>query len=316
MVKPKSRLSPYGRWLLVHRIVVEGWAPAVAAESMGVSRATAYKWVGRFADEGVAGLEDRSSRPRRGRSTAPELVEAIVGLRRDRLWGPHRIGWALGVPRSTVYAVLRRAGLNRLDGLDRVTRQVVRYQRERPGELVHIDVKKLARIPDGGGWRVHGRSEEVRGRGNGFDYLHIAVDDATRVAYVEVHPDERASAAAAHLAGTLRFFAALDVPVERIMTDNALAYRRGRDFQRVLADHGITHKRIRPHRPQTNGKVERFNRTLLEEFAYDRPWISNSERVNALPGWVADYNTSRQHSAHDGQPPMTALVNKLPGNYT
>jgi transposase InsO family protein len=316
MAKPKTRLSPYGRWLLVERVRAQGWPPTVAAESMGVSRATVYKWLARFDSEGVAGLEDRSSRPRRSRCTDEAVAAAIVELRRSRRWGPHRIGYALGVARSTVYAVLRRAGLNRLDSIDRPTRQVVRYERQRPGELVHIDVKKLARIPDGGGWRIHGRSEAVRGRGNGYDYLHIAVDDASRVAYVEVHPHERAPAVAAHLAGTLRFFGQLGVTVERVMTDNAWSYRHGRAFQDLLADNGIAHKRIRPHRPQTNGKVERFNRTLLDEFAYDRPWTSNTQRLHALDAWVTDYNTTRHHTAHDGQPPMTALVNKLPGNNT
>lgn len=316
MSKPKTQLSPYGRWLLVQRVRVDGWSPVVAAESVGVSRATVYKWLRRFDAEGVAGLESRSSRPRSGPATAPSTVAAIVELRLAKRWGPHRIGYQLGVARSTVYAVLRRAGLPRLDVLDRPTRHIVRYQRERPGELVHIDVKKLARIPDGGGWRAHGRSEDVRGRGNGYDYLHVAVDDATRVAYVEVHPHEQADAVADHLAGTLRFFESLGVTVERVMTDNAKSYERGRRFQTLLAKNGITHKRIRPHRPQTNGKVERWNRTLLDEFAYDRVWTSNTARLDALWPWIADYNFTRHHTAHDGLTPMQALVNKLPGNDT
>jgi transposase InsO family protein len=312
--KPKTQLSPYGRWLLVQRVRVEGWSPAVAAESMGVSRATTYKWLARFDAEGVAGLESRSSRPHHSAATSPEVVAAIVELRLGRRWGPHRISYRLGLARSTVYAVLRREGLNRLDVIDRPTRQVVRYERARPGELVHVDVKKLGRIPDGGGWRVHGRSEEVRGRGNGYDYLHIAVDDASRVAYIEVHPDERAPAVAAHLAGALDFFDGLGVTVERVMTDNAKSYVFGRAFNELLTDRSITHKRIRPRRPQTNGKVERFNRTLLEEFAYARPWTSNAERLEALEPWLVDYNNERHHTAHDGLSPMAALVNKLPGN--
>jgi transposase InsO family protein len=316
MDKPKSQLSPYGRWLLVQRVLVDGWPPSVAAESMGVSRATTYKWLKRFREEGVAGLESRSSRPVSSPCTPPEVVAAIVELRRDRRWGPHRIGYQLGVARSTVYAVLRREGLNRLSSFDKVTRQVVRYERERPGELVHIDVKKLARIPDGGGWRIHGRSEEVRGRGNGYDYLHIAVDDASRVAYIEVHPNEQVAAVTAHLAGAIDFFAGLGVTIERVMTDNAMSYRNGRAFQELMAANAIRHKRTRPHRPQTNGKVERFNRTLADEFAYDRPWTSNTERLEALPDWVLGYNTTRHHSAHDGLPPMAALVNKLTGNYS
>jgi transposase len=316
MTKPKTQLSPYGRWLLVQRVRVDGWSAVAAAESMGVSRATVYKWLARFDSEGVAGLESRSSRPRRSPTTSDELTTAILELRQARRWGPHRIGYQLGVAPSTVYAVLRRAGLNRLDALDRPTRQVVRYERARPGELVHIDVKKLARIPDGGGWRIHGRSEEVRGRGNGYDFLHIAVDDATRIAYIEVHPHEQAAAVAAHLAGTIEFFTELGVGIERVMTDNAFSYRHGNRFQSLLADHHIVHKRIRPHRPQTNGKVERFNRTLLEEFAYDRPWQSNDQRLAALPGWLTDYNNNRHHTAHHGLSPMVALANKLPGNDT
>ena len=314
MSKPKTQLSPYGRWLLVQRVLVDGWSPATAAESMGVSRATTYKWLKRFREEGVAGLESRSSRPRTIAFTDPDLAAAIVELRGQRRWGPHRIGYELGVARSTVYAVLCRAGLNRLDRLDRATRQVVRYQRARPGELIHIDVKKLGRIPDGGGWRIHGRSEDVRGRGNGYDYLHVAIDDATRVAYVEVHPSERATATTSHLASTIRFFAGLGIDVEEVMTDNAKAYVRSRTFQDMLTNNGIDHIRIRPGRPQTNGKVERFNRTLLEEFAYDRPWMSNSDRVNGLPIWLRDYNYQRHHTALHGLSPMTALVNKLPGN--
>jgi transposase InsO family protein len=314
--KPKTQLSPYGRWLLVERVRSQGWSPAAAAESMGVSRATAYKWLTRFDREGVAGLESRSCRPHRSPVTGAEVTAAIVELRLSRRWGPHRIGYQLGVARSTVYAVLCRAGLNRLDVLDRPTRQVVRYERARPGELVHIDVKKLARIPEGGGWRIHGRSEGVRGRGNGYDYLHIAVDDASRVAYIQVHPHEQATAVTEHLAGTIAFFAALGVTIERVMTDNAFAYRYSRRFQSLLALNNIKHKRIRPHRPQTNGKVERFNRTLIDEFAYDQPWTSNSQRTNALGPWLNDYNNQRHHSAHNGLSPITALINKLPGNNT
>jgi transposase len=199
VVHANARLTPEGRWILVQRVVVGGWSVAVAAESMGVSATTAYRWLGRFRVEGRAGLRDRSSRPLRSpRRTPADVEDRVCALRRARRWGPHRIGWALDMPRSTVERVLRRRGLSRLDWLDRPTGRVVRrYERCRPGELIHVDVKKLGRIPQGGGWWAHGRDQRPHHRrGPGWDYLHVAVDDHSRVAYLEIHPDEQADTCA------------------------------------------------------------------------------------------------------------------------
>jgi transposase InsO family protein len=314
----RAKLTVEGRRLLVRRVLDEGWAPAVVAEAQGCSRATVHKWLRRFETEGERGLHDRSSRPHRSpRRLHPERERAILERRAGTLEGPHRIGWALGVPRSTVHRVLRRNGVPRLSDLDRATRTVVRYERERPGELVHLDVKKLGRIPDGGGWRAHGRQVARGGRvkrGSGYDYLHVALDDRTRVAYAEAHPDERAETTAAFVNRALGFFASLDVGVERIITDNAFCYR-SRAFQAVLASHGVAHRRTRPYRPQTNGKVERFNLTLKHEWAYARAYGSNQARLEELGPFLHRYNHHRPHTAHEGGTPMSA-VNNLSGQHS
>src|SRR6266496_4288876 len=222
MLHRTARLTPFGRRLLVQRIVVEGWPPATAAETLGISRATAYKWLRRYRAEGPAGLEDRSARPhRRPRALSEREVRRILLARRRLRVGPHRLGPLLGHPRSTVYGVLRRHGQSRLAHTDRLTGAPVRYVRDRPGELVHVDVKKLGRVPPGGGHRVLG--EGARNHlGLGHDYLHVAVDDATRVAYIEVLPDERAATTVGFVEGAIRFFAGHGVRIERLMTDNAL----------------------------------------------------------------------------------------------
>ena len=320
MAHRKAKLTPLGRLLLVERIERLGWPVQAAAESMGVSVATAYKWRRRFLAEGPAGLEDRTSRPRRSpHQASPERVGRVLAVRAERRWGPHRIGHALGLARSSVYAILRRAGCSRLGDTDRPTRRVVRYQRERPGELLHIDVKQLARIPDGGGHRMlgrqAGRANQAR-RGRRTDYLHAAVDDRTRVAYVEVHPDERADTCAGFLARSAAFFARRGVRIEQVMTDRAFAYCRSAAFKAALAQLGARHLVIAPYRPQLNGKVERFNRTLLEEWAYQRLYRSNSERLASLAGWVDTYNRRRHHTALGGATPMDVLLNNVHGNYT
>ena len=308
MSHPKGRLTVFGRSLLVHRVLVDGWRLAVAAEAAGVSRATVYKWLRRYRDEGEVGLHDRTSAPlRRPRALAPSRVRRILRLRRRSMHGPHRLAFALHCPRSTIYAVLRRHGCSRLQDQDRPTRAVIRYVRERSGELLHIDVKKLGRIPDGGGWRVHGRSESVRGRGNGYDYLHVAVDDCSRFAVVGVYPDERGETAAAFLKEAVAVFAAQGVRVERVMTDRAFAYVQSRAFQATLAELAVRHLTTRPYRPQTNGKVERFHRTMVEEWAYVRPYTSNVQRLTALPWWVDAYNQRRPHTALGGRTPASRL---------
>jgi transposase InsO family protein len=318
---PRAKLTVHGRRLLVTRVIHDGWTPARAAEAQGVSTATAYKWLHRWRAEGDAGLADRSCRPHTSPRRLPaEREQAIVAWRLTHRVGPHRIGWALGEACSTVHTVLRRNQLPRLCDLDRPTGQVVRYQRERPGELLHIDIKPQGRIPDGGGHRLLGRDGGNRDRhaGIGYDQLHVAVDDRTRLAYVEALGDQRGDTAAGFTARAMAWFAGLGIGVERVLTGNAWCYRSSA-FQQVLRQAGARHKRTRPYRPQTNGKAERFNLTLATltlatEWSYARLYTSNAERLAALPGWLHDYNHHRPHSALNGRSPMQAL-NNLSGNH-
>jgi transposase InsO family protein len=311
---PRAKLTVQGRRLLVERVLELGWTVPMAAEAQGCSPATGYKWVRRFAAEGFEGLRDRSSRPRRSPlRLCPDREAAILARRQATLEGPHRIAWALGEAPSTVHRVLRRLGAPRLRDLDRPTQVIVRYEWERPGELVHVDVKKQGRIPDGGGWRIHGRDRRAgsrRLRGQGYDFVHAAVDDRSRLAYAEILPDERKETASAFMGRAIGFFADREITVERVLTDNGACYR-SRPFARVLADAGIDHRRTRPYRPQTNGKVERFNLTLKWEWAYARLYETNVSRTKALERWLHHYNYHRPHTAHAGRPPITA-VNNVP----
>ncbi|WP_216591900.1 IS481 family transposase, partial [Streptomyces brasiliscabiei] len=307
-----ARLTVHGRRLLVER-VRSGRPVAHVAAEMGISRATAHKWIRRWRCEGEAGLLDRSSRPHRTPHRTPATAEdRVCRLRRERKLGPARIGPVLGLPTSTVHRILTRHGLNRLAWLDRPTGAVIRrYERDRPGELIHVDVKKLGRIPDGGGHKVLGRQAGRTTRsGMGFDYVHSAVDDHTRVAYSEIHPDEKADTCAAFLRRAAAFFAASGIDrIERVLTDNAWPYRKSFAWQQALADLGATGKLTRAYRPQTNGKVERFNRTLLDEWAYLRPYTSNTERADALADFLHTYNHHRCHTALGGQPPISRVNN-------
>ena len=317
MAHARARLNEFGRQLLVRRIRVEGWSAATAAEACGVSRATAYKWLRRFDEGGPGALRDRSSRPLRSpRRTPPDLEARILRLRRRRKLGPVRLGLRLGLPASTCYVVLRRHRLHHLAWLDRPTGRVIRrYEREAPGDLVHVDVKKLGRIPEGGGHKVYGRQVQHHGRrGLGFDFIHSCIDDHSRLAYSEVLPDELGSTCAGFLGRAGAFFAAHGVAIQRVMTDNAFAYRNSLDFRRAVAELGARQVFTRPYRPQTNGKVERFNRILLEEWAYVRPYRSNAARVRLLPSWLHLYNHHRSHTALGGRSPIER-VNNLPGRY-
>jgi transposase InsO family protein len=318
MAHANARLTEFGRLLLVQRILELGWPPAQAAEALGVSRATAYKWLARYRQHGQAGLADRNSRPYRCPHALPAAqVRRVLTARRRYRQGPHRLAWRLQMPRSTIYGVLRRHHVNRLAHTDRASGVVVRYQRDHPGELVHIDVKKLGRIPDGGGHRAHGRAPATpTGRGIGYDYVHSAVDDRSRVAFSQLLPDETAMTAALFLVEAASFFADHGVVIQRVLTDNAKAYADAEAFQQTAAGLGITLKRTRPFRPQTNGKVERFNKTLLAEWAYGRPYRSNAERRRALARWLRFYNHRRPHTALDGLTPMAVLVNNVHGNYS
>ena len=306
----------HGRLLMVHRHQA-GWPKAHIAAAMGVSRKCVKTWVDRFASDGEAGLVDRSSRPHRTPSRTPEQLEQrIVELRRRERRGPDWIGAELGVPARTVSRVLARHGVPRLASLDPITGDVIRasnvtairYERERPGELVHMDVKKLGRIPDGGGWRIHGRgTPRDRVNGPGFDYVHSLVDDHSRLAYSEILADEKGTTCAGFLGRAMDYFAAHGITgIERLMTDNAWAYRYS--LRELCAAAGIKQVFIRPHCPWQNGKVERLNRTLLTEWAYRRVFLTNDERSAALAPWLEYYNTQRRHSALGGLPPVSRLL--------
>jgi transposase InsO family protein len=312
-----ARLTVHGRALLVQRILA-GHRPADVAHQLGCSRATAYKWMRRFRAEGHAGLADRPSRPHRcPHRTSAALEARIIAARRAHRRGADWIGAELGIAASTVGRVIARAGLPRLCDCDALTGtrvrrgpvSRVRYERARPGELVHVDVKKLGRIPEGGGWRAHGRGTRPRPlRGLGYDYVHSAIDDHSRLAYSEILDDERGKTCAGFMARAAAFFAGHGISrIERVMSDNAFGYRRSAAFAAVLADLGARHILIRPHCPWTNGKVERFNRTLLAEWAYARVFTSNAQRAGRLPDWIAHYNTGRRHSSLGGRPPISRL---------
>ncbi len=311
-------LGPKGRAIMVKRVLAEGIALAEAAEAAGVSARTAGKWVRRYRAEGEAGLLDRSSAPKHvHNATEPERVEAIAALRRVRLTGPE-IAETLEMPTSTVSAVLKRIGLGKLSRLE-PTEPIRRYERSRPGELIHIDVKKLGRISaKGAGHRVTGkRNTEIKRRKGGalrtgWERVHVCVDDATRLAYVEVLPDEKATTAIGFLRRALAFYRSHGVEVERLMTDNGSAYV---SVAHALACKalGIKHLRTRPYRPQTNGKAERFIRTMLREWAYAAVYGSSPERAAALSGWLERYNFRRRHGALGHRPPIQRL-RELTGN--
>ena len=315
MAHRTARLNGFGRQLLIDRVVREGWTVATAARAQGISRATGHKWVRRYRLEGPAGLLDRSSRPRRSpRATPAHEVQRIVAARQAWRWGPDRLGPLLGLPASTVGAVLRRSGLPRLADIDRPTGLPVRrYEVCHPGALVHQDHKKLGRIPDGGGHRVHGRSTEMRRQPRlGYDHFEVIVDDRSRRSVVVPVADESGASAATALAIALAVFAAEGITVERVLTDNGVAYRSNA-YQAVLGER--RHSRTRPYRPQTNGKAERFIGTLVREWAYARAYRSNSERLEALPGFVDFYNQRRPHTALGGLSP-SVVVNNVRGDHS
>jgi transposase InsO family protein len=312
MAHRRAKLTVFGRQLLVDRIEVEGWAIAHAAAAAGVSRQTATKWLRRYRELGSDGLEERSSRPHRSPRRLPqETVEAILVTRHELGVGPHRLAPVVEVPRSTIGDVLRRHGLSRLADRDRPTGIPIRYVREHPGELLHMDVKKLGRIPDGGGHRFRGRGHDTPRAHGGYDYVHQVVDDMSRVAYAVIYPDERGTTCAAFLREAAAFFARLGVRIERVMTDNAKNYTRSRAFAGALDEIGARHLTTRPFRPQTNGKSERFNRTLLDEWAYARMYRSNEERLLALGPWLEEYNRHRPHTSLGGRTPMQVLVDHV-----
>jgi transposase InsO family protein len=330
-------LSPLGRLRLAQAVVDDGWSLRRAAERFQVSVPTASRWAGRYrqrdlAQPAIDAMKDRSSRPRRCPAATPRpRVRKIRHLREKRGWGPARIGHRLGLHPSTVHRVLRREGMPRLADVDLATRRalrrdVIRYERDRPGELVHVDIKKLGRIPDGGGHRAVGRAAgrrngrlttTIRHNGHpviGYGYVHTAIDDHSRLAYSEVLPDEQAATATAWWRRAVAWFTAQGITVERVLTDNGACYR-SHAWAAACTAHAIRHKRTRPYRPQTNGKVERFHRTMLAEWAYVRVYTSEHARVAALRRWLHIYNHHRNHTALGGRPPASRVTN-LSGQYT
>lgn len=316
MSHANARLTVRGRLLIVER-ARSGWPQAHIAAAMGVSRRCVKRWLDRYRIEGEAGLHDRSSRPHHvANRTAESVAAAVVALRKKERLGRDELAARTGVPARTVSRIVARAGLPRLAELDPMTGEriraskttAVRYERERPGELVHMDVKKLGRIPDGGGWRALGRDVADRHRDVriGYDYVHSLVDDHSRLAYSEVLPDEKGPTCAAFLERAIAYFAAHGITrIKRLITDNAWAYRWS--LREVCSVHRIRQKFIKPHCPWQNGKVERFNRTLQTEWAYRQPFTSNQDRTAALDPWLEHYNTGRRHSALGGKPPISRL---------
>ncbi|WP_143250034.1 IS481 family transposase, partial [Amycolatopsis sacchari] len=324
MSHPNAALTPRTRLRLARLIVEQGWTYAEAAKMFMVAAKTAAKWAKRYRAEGVAGMADRSSRPHRSPArTRGPVVRQIVRLRWRHRLGPVQIAGRLGLPASTVHAVLVRCRINRLTHIDRATGQPLRrYEHDHPGSLIHVDVTKFGNIPDGGGHRYVGRQQgqvnkrATPGLPRGADYkprtgtafVHTVIDDHSRVAYAEIHTDETAATATAVLRRAVAWFADLGVTVERVLSDNGSAYR-SHAWRDTCTELGIVPKRTRPYRPQTNGKIERFHRTLAEDWAYTRFYPSEALRRAALPPWLHFYNHHRPHSATSGKPPITRLTN-------
>ena len=312
-IHKNARLTPQGRCLLVERVTKAGWSVAQAAQAAGISVRQSYRWMGRYRAEGTAGLGDRSSAPHRCRHRTPShRMREIERLRRQRISGP-QIACQLGMPVSTVGGVLRRLGLSRLTALDEKP-AIVRYERDCPGELIHLDTKKLGRI-QGVGHRITGRRPGAvnRHHGIGWEALHVCIDDASRMAYSEILPDEKKESAIAFLGRALAWLAGHGVSVQRVMTDNGSAYR-SKAFRAAVAAAGARHKRTRPYTPRTNGKAERFIQPSLREWAYVRPYASSQQRSAALMPWLHHYNTVRPHAALAQCPPAIRLKSALLGS--
>ncbi len=333
MSHANAALTPRARLRLAHLIVEDGWTCSSAARMFMCSPRTAAKWARRYRDEGPAGMVDRSSRPRFSPTkTPPAVTKQIVRLRWRKRLGPVQIGAQLGVPASTVHAVLVRCRISRLGHIDRVTAEPIRrYEHPYPGSLIHVDVTKFGNIPDGGGWRYVGKQQGYTNRAStvartgtprskhrgpvlGKAFIHTVIDDHSRVAYAEIHPDEKADTAIDVLHNAVAWFAQRGVTVERVLSDNGSAYK-SHAWHDACTALGIVHKRTRPYRPQTNGKIERLHRTMSDGWAYARHYDSETARRQALPAWLHFYNHHRAHSAIGGLPPISRLTN-LPGHHT
>jgi transposase InsO family protein len=320
-----AQLTPTGRLRLAQLVVDQGLAAAAGrGKRWNCSVTTARRWAGRYRGEGRAGMVERSSRPVTSPRRTPTRVEnRVIGLRISRPWRPARIAYRLRMQPSTVHKILRRYACPPLAWTDPATgvrikwarKQVNSYVHDAPGDLVHVDIKKLGRIPDGGGWRFLGRAEGKRrkSRPSGYWYIHNAVDDHTRLAYSELLTDERKETAAGFWIRANAYFESVGITVQRVLTDNGSCYR-SQVFAKALGE-DIKHKRTRPYRPQTNGKVERLNRTMLEEWAYAQPYLSETQRAALFPGWLHTYNHHRGHTSLGGRSPAD-LVPNLRGQNT
>ena len=313
---PNAPLTPEGRRRMVECVLVKRWTVEATAERFQVDAKTVRKWRDRFVAEGEAGLEDRSSRPHSSPNRTPRAVRRrVIRLRKQRRKGAAWIAHQVGLAASTVQAILNRAGLGRLDRGDRATcrEPVRRYQREHPGELIHVDIKKLAAIPPGGGWRMHGRGNDAyRGHsGAGYVYLHSAIDDRTRIVYSEIHRDEQATTAAGFWTRAAGWYASIGISCQRVITDNGSCYR-SRLWHDACAGTATTVKKTRPYRPQTNGKIERFHRILLEEWAYIADWTSEQQRARAFGGFIHFYNHHRSHGSLGWATPIDTIRDNLP----
>lgn len=321
MAHRNARLTVHGRRLIVQRVRKEGKAVAHVAKAMGISRQCAHRWVARWDEFGDPGLEDRSSRPHRSPTRTPSDVEdLVVAKRRELRVGQDRLGDELPIPPRTISRILRRRNVPYLRDCDPLTGEVIRsskqtakrYERDHPGDLIHVDVKKIGRIPEGGGWRAWGRNmgriaakKKIR---IGYDYVHSAVDDHSRVAYSEIHDDEKGDTAAGFLTRAEAFFVSCGIPsIQAVMTDNHWSYTKSRAVAAVLATMGAKHIKIKPHCPWQNGKVERFNRTLQTEWAYKQVYYTNDERRRALQPWLDYYNHRRNYSSLGRRPPISRV---------
>jgi transposase InsO family protein len=324
-----AALTPRQRLRLARLVVEEGWPVVRAAEFFGVSWPTAARWAGRYRTEGPAGMADRSSRPHTSPNlTSPKVTRRIVSLRLRKRWGPVRLAAETGIAPSTAGAVLHRCQVSRLSRLDRREQTVIRYEHPAPGDLLHADVKKLGNIPAGGGWRFLGREQgganrtadggqarsQYRNPLMRHGFIHVVLDDHTRLAYAEIHDDELGVTATAVLRRAVAWFTDRGVTARRVITDNGGCYR-SRDWMTTCAQLGITVKKTRPYRPQTNGKVERFNRTMTAEWAFAQLFTSETARRQAFPAWLHTYNHHRPHTGIGGQPPISRLTN-LSGQYS
>ena len=322
MAHANARTNLFARRLIVERVAA-GWPAARVAEQLGVSRATVHKWVRRFAEGGDAALVDRSSRPQRMPARTSHRVERkVLTARRRRKRGAVVLAAELGLNPSTVGRILRRHDVPHLAAIDPITGEPVRsarrsgnrYEHRTPGAMIHVDVKKLGKIPAGGGWRLYGRDATVSVANRhkkvkiGYDYVHTAIDDHTRLAYSEVLPDEKDPTCAGFLHRAIAWFTGHGIHVQRLLTDNAMVYRHGTDWGWVCTAWQLKRRFTKPGCPWTNGKAERFNRTLLTEWAYARPWTSNNLRRRGLDRFLTHYNTRRGHSALGGRPPITRLA--------